>query len=67
MTDRGLAWLATRAACAVRVQAGVERVLRVLREELELSMALCGAARLEDLGPQLLRPAAAQPLHASRL
>ncbi len=39
---------------AVGGQAGVERVLELLRRELELSMALAGCASLRDVGPQLL-------------
>ncbi|PNH05553.1 Peroxisomal (S)-2-hydroxy-acid oxidase GLO5 [Tetrabaena socialis] len=38
-------------------QAGVERVLGLLRSELELSMALAGCASLADVGPHLLLPA----------
>jgi hypothetical protein len=34
--------------------AGVRRVLRLLRDELELALALCGCARLADVGPHLL-------------
>lgn len=39
---------------AVGGQAGVERVLELLRRELELSMALAGCASLRDVGPQVL-------------
>ncbi|KAG2450066.1 hypothetical protein HYH02_000170 [Chlamydomonas schloesseri] len=42
---------------AVGGQAGVERVLRLLRSEIELSMALAGCSRVSDIGPQLLLPA----------
>ncbi|EFJ52009.1 hypothetical protein VOLCADRAFT_56216 [Volvox carteri f. nagariensis] len=41
---------------AVGRQAGVERVLQLLRKEIELSMALTGCACLRDIGPQLLLP-----------
>ncbi|WP_326539244.1 alpha-hydroxy acid oxidase [Pseudorhodoferax sp.] len=33
---------------------GVAHVLRLLRDELEIAMALCGCAELGDCGPQLL-------------
>ncbi len=33
---------------------GVAHVLRLLRDELEIAMALCGCASLADCGPQLL-------------
>jgi hypothetical protein len=39
---------------ALSGQAGVEKVLATLHKELELAMALCGATRVEELGPQLL-------------
>lgn len=35
-------------------QAGVERVLNLLKAELELAMALSGCASLSDIGPHLL-------------
>jgi L-lactate dehydrogenase (cytochrome) len=35
-------------------EAGVRHVLRCLLAELELTMALSGVARIEDLGPELL-------------
>jgi isopentenyl diphosphate isomerase/L-lactate dehydrogenase-like FMN-dependent dehydrogenase len=35
--------------------AGAERVLAMLAAELELTLALCGVARPEDLGPEHLR------------
>ncbi|GLC35734.1 hypothetical protein PLESTB_000488900 [Pleodorina starrii] len=41
---------------AVGGQAGVERVLQLLRNEIELSMALAGCATLRDIGPHLLLP-----------
>ncbi len=35
-------------------RSGVVRVLRVLQEEIESAMVACGAARITDLGPDLL-------------
>jgi lactate 2-monooxygenase len=35
-------------------QAGVETVLKMVLAELDLTMALCGLTRLEEIGPQLL-------------
>lgn len=35
---------------------GVERVLRILQDELRLAMAACGASRIKDIGPELVRP-----------
>ncbi|KAG2495693.1 hypothetical protein HYH03_006293 [Edaphochlamys debaryana] len=50
---------------AVGGQAGVERVLSLLRAEIELTMALAGCATLKDVGPHMLLPApTAQPLPA---
>ena len=40
-------------------QAGVERVLSLLRNEVELSMALAGCTSLADLTPDILRMSAA--------
>lgn len=42
---------------AVGGQGGVEQVLDLLREELDLAMALCGCPRLEDITRDLLHPA----------
>jgi lactate 2-monooxygenase len=39
-------------------QAGVEAVLRMLLGELDLTMALCGLKRLEEIGPDVLALAA---------
>ena len=39
---------------AVGGEAGVARVLSLLRDELELAMALSGCARLEDINRDLL-------------
>ena len=39
---------------AVDGQAGVERVLALLRDELDTVMGLCGASTVADLGPDLL-------------
>ncbi|GGK16604.1 alpha-hydroxy-acid oxidizing enzyme [Deinococcus malanensis] len=41
---------------AVAGEAGVRHTLELLREELQLAMALCGKVRLADLGPEVLRP-----------
>lgn len=38
---------------------GVRRTLRMLQEELREAMALCGAASIGDIGPELIRPAGA--------
>jgi lactate 2-monooxygenase len=35
-------------------QAGVEAVLKMVLAELDLTMALCGLTRLEEIGPELL-------------
>jgi len=37
-------------------QAGVEAVLKMVLAELDLTMALCGLTRLEQIGPELLTP-----------
>ena len=37
-------------------QAGVERVLDILREEFDLAMALCGATNVEALTRDLVYP-----------
>ncbi len=41
---------------ALAGQAGVERVLKLIREELELSMALCGCASVDQVDRSLLSP-----------
>jgi 4-hydroxymandelate oxidase len=41
-------------ALAVGGALGVAQMLRLLRDELEIAMALCGCATLADVGPQLL-------------
>jgi lactate 2-monooxygenase len=38
-------------------QAGVETVLKMVLAELDLTMALCGLTRPEEIGPELLAPA----------
>lgn len=43
-------------------QEGVGRVLELLREEFEHAMTLCGAARPDDLSPDLVRSTAAWEL-----
>ncbi|MEM8931594.1 MAG: alpha-hydroxy acid oxidase [Acidobacteriota bacterium] len=39
---------------AVDGQAGVERVLAILRTELDRAVGLCGYAAIDDLGPELI-------------
>lgn len=39
---------------AVGGTAGVQRVLDMLQQELELAMALTGCTKLQDIGPHLL-------------
>lgn len=39
-------------------QAGVERALRLMADELDLALALCGCPDLGSLGPDLLHPGA---------
>ena len=41
---------------------GVARMLRLLRDELEMAMALTGCRTLADAGPALLDPGAAPPI-----
>ncbi|WP_328876734.1 alpha-hydroxy-acid oxidizing protein [Streptomyces sp. NBC_00287] len=41
---------------------GVRRLLELLREEIEETLALCGAAGLDELTPGLVRPAWSGPL-----
>jgi lactate 2-monooxygenase len=41
---------------ALEGQAGVETVLKMVLAELDLTMALCGLARPEEIGPELLAP-----------
>jgi lactate 2-monooxygenase len=43
---------------ALAGEAGVEAVLRMTLGELDLTMALCGLTRLEEIGPELLAPVA---------
>jgi 4-hydroxymandelate oxidase len=49
MVGRPILW-----GLALGGEAGVRRTLNMLRVELETAMALCGAASLDDLGPELL-------------
>ncbi len=44
-------------ALAVAGAPGVARAIRLLRDELEACMALCGCATLDDIGPDRLWPA----------
>ena len=36
--------------------AGVAHIIRLLRDELEIAMALCGCARIADISSDLLAP-----------
>ena len=45
---------------ALEGQAGVETVLKMVLAELDLTMALCGLTRLEEIGPETLVTAPAQ-------
>ena len=38
-------------------QPGVEAVLDILREELELAMRMCGTPSMKDIGPNLVHVA----------
>jgi len=46
---------------AAAADAGVKRVLEILEDEISIGMALLGVTRLEELGPQCLRPATPLP------
>jgi len=46
---------------ALEGQAGVETVLKMILAELDLTMALCGLTRPEEIGPQLLASAVPSP------
>jgi isopentenyl diphosphate isomerase/L-lactate dehydrogenase-like FMN-dependent dehydrogenase len=50
MVGRPLLW-----GLAVGGADGVEHVLQILLEELDVAVALCGAARLDSLPPELIR------------
>ncbi len=53
-------WLAgwlTGQALAAAGAAGVARAIRLLRDELEITVALTGCATLDDIGPDRLWPA----------
>ncbi|WP_245841081.1 alpha-hydroxy acid oxidase [Puniceibacterium sediminis] len=49
-------------ALAVNGAQGVAHILRLLRDELEIAMALCGCRRLQDIHPGLLCDLQASPL-----
>lgn len=51
MIGRPAAW-----GLAVAGAMGVAHVLRLLRDELRIAMALCGCASLDDIGPALIFP-----------
>ncbi|MEU3985142.1 alpha-hydroxy acid oxidase [Streptomyces sp. NPDC026672] len=53
-------------ALAADGEKGVRRLLELLREEIEDTVALCGAAGLTELGPDLVRPAWSGPLFDGR-
>lgn len=46
---------------ATEGEAGVLRVLEILRDELDEAMALCGVPTLADIGPELIFPGDAAP------
>jgi isopentenyl diphosphate isomerase/L-lactate dehydrogenase-like FMN-dependent dehydrogenase len=50
---------------AVGGEAGALRVLELLREELELALALCGCPSPADLGPSHVQRAPAAPLYSA--
>lgn len=37
-------------------QAGVAKAIEILRKELDVTMALCGVSRIEDIGPAVIAP-----------
>jgi L-lactate dehydrogenase (cytochrome) len=37
-------------------QAGVAKAIEILRKELDITMALCGVSRIEDIGPHVIAP-----------
>jgi 4-hydroxymandelate oxidase len=49
-------------ALATAGAAGVAHVLRLLRDELELAMAQCGAGTIQQLSRQVLQPRRGQDL-----
>ncbi len=51
MVGRPVLW-----GLAVDGERGVERVLGILRDEIDNAMALCGCTSVADIGPDLLRP-----------
>jgi isopentenyl diphosphate isomerase/L-lactate dehydrogenase-like FMN-dependent dehydrogenase len=50
---------------AVGGEEGVRRVLALLRDELELALALCGCASPDELGPEHVRPAPPAPVYSA--
>lgn len=55
-------------ALAADGEKGVRRLLELLREEIEDALALCGAAGLDELTPELVRPAwSGRPFHGGDL
>jgi isopentenyl diphosphate isomerase/L-lactate dehydrogenase-like FMN-dependent dehydrogenase len=59
MVGRPVLW-----GLAVGGEEGARRVLALLREELELALALCGCASPGELGREHLRPAPAAPVYS---
>lgn len=51
---------ATLFGAAAAGEAGAERALAILVEELRRAMQLCGTPRIADVGPELLQPSAGQ-------
>jgi len=43
-------------------QAGVAKAIEILRKELDITMALCGVSRIEDIGPQVIAPREARDI-----
>jgi len=43
-------------------QAGVAKAIEILRKELDVTMALCGVSRIEDIGPQVIAPREARDI-----
>ncbi|AXK81327.1 alpha-hydroxy-acid oxidizing protein [Pseudolabrys taiwanensis] len=43
-------------------QAGVAKAIEILRKEFDVTMALCGVSRIEDIGPQVIAPREARDI-----
>lgn len=59
LVGRPLLW-----ALAAGGAQGVARMIRILRDELEMALALCGCRTLGDVGPDRLAPVSSQPAGA---